>query len=86
MAEQSAQKIILERYAEKCRIAGGLRVGFVLRRQAILYVAGDYPGVDLEAGLAALIEDGMIKSSDSGDFCFLTAAGAEKIGGGEAAA
>lgn len=86
MVEQSAQKIILERYAEKCRIAGGLRVGFVLRRQAVLYVADEYPGVDLEVGLAALIADGMIKSSESGDFCFLTAAGVEEISGPEAAA
>jgi len=81
MAEQNAQKIILARYAEKCRLAGGPRVGYVLRKQAILYDADDYPGVDLEAGLAALIEDGMIRPSESGDFCFLTAAGVEKIGG-----
>ncbi len=86
MTEQSARKIILDRYSEKCRLAGGPRVGYVLRKQAILYIAEDYPGVDLEAGLVALIEDGLIKPSESGDFYFLTAAGVEKIGGPQVAA
>ncbi|MCP4200745.1 MAG: hypothetical protein GY769_02270 [bacterium] len=86
MAADSAQKIILDRYAERCRLAGGPRVGYVLRKQAILYVAEDHPGVDLEAGLAELVESGLVKASESGDFYFLTAVGAEKIGGSVASA
>jgi hypothetical protein len=81
MAEHSAQKIILDRYAEKCRMAGGPRVGYVLRKQAILFAAEEHPGVDLVAGLDDLIDGGMLKSSESGEFYFLTAAGVEKIGG-----
>jgi len=86
MAEKSAQKIILDRYAEKCRLAGGPRVGYVMRRRAILYVAEDSKSLDLEAGLAELVECGLVKPSESGNFYFLTAAGAEKIGGPKVAA
>ncbi len=86
MAAANATDIILDRYAEKCRLAGGARVGYVLRKQAILYVAEDHPGVDLEAGLASLVDEGMVKPSESGEFYFLTAAGAEKIGGAPAGA
>ncbi|MFQ5527587.1 MAG: hypothetical protein ACE5GX_15165 [Thermoanaerobaculia bacterium] len=81
MADPSATQIILDRYAEKCRLAGGPRVGYVLRKQAILHVAEDFPGVNLEAGLDTLVEDGLVKASESGDFYFLTAAGVAKIGG-----
>lgn len=77
----TAKQIILDRYAEKCRLAGGPRVGYVLRKQAILYGAEDHPEADFESGLEALVEEGLLKSSDTGDFFFLTAAGAEKIGG-----
>lgn len=86
MADDRAADIILDRYAEKCRLAGGPRVGYVLRKQAILYVAEDHPDVDLEGGLAGLVEDGILKPSESGVFFFLTAAGAAKIGGRDAAA
>lgn len=82
---RSAKDIILDLYAEKCRLAGGPRVGYVLRKQAILYVAGDHPDADLESGLDALVEDGLVKPNESGDFYFLTAAGVEKIGGPAAA-
>lgn len=78
---RTARDIILDRYAEKCRLAGGPRVGYVLRKQAILYAAEDHPETDLESGLEDLVEDGLLKSSETGDFYFLTAAGVEKIGG-----
>ena len=81
MADDRATSIILDRYAEKCRLAGGPRIGYVLRKQAILHVSEEHPGVDLVAGLELLVEDGMLKSSESGDFYFLTAAGVERIGG-----
>ena len=86
MADDAAQTIILRRYAEKCRLAGGPRVGYVLRKRAILHVADDHPGVDLEAGVEALLEEGLLKASESGNFLFLTAAGVEKIGGSVAPA
>lgn len=78
---RTARDIILDRYAEKCRLAGGPRVGYVLRKQAILYIADDHPDADLETGLEALVEVGLVKPNESGDFYFLTAAGVEKIGG-----
>lgn len=84
MAAETARKIILDLYAEKCRVAGGPRLGYVLRKQAILYSANDNPGVDLEAGMKALVEAELLRVSESGDFYFLTAAGVEAIGGAAA--
>ena len=82
----AATEIILDRFREKCRMAGGLRVGFVLRKDAILYLADEHPDVDFEAGLGQLVEDELLKVNESGDFYFLSATGAEKLGATEAAA
>lgn len=81
MGNDRAADIILDHYAEKCRLAGGPRVGYVLRKQSILRAADEDSGVDLERGLAGLVEAGLVKPSESGDFYFLTATGVEKIGG-----
>ena len=79
MTEQTAEQVILARYREKCRMAGGLRTGFVLRRGAILYVQADHPQLDLEAGIGRLIDQGLLKASESAEFVFLTAAGVERL-------
>ncbi len=76
MAQGTAEDIILDRYYEKCRMAGGPRKGYVLRKEAILYDAGDS---DLEPGLDALVEAGLLKASESGNFYFLTEAGVERL-------
>lgn len=78
----TAPEIILDRYREKCRMAGGPRAGFVLRRRALLYVQPEHPGLDLEAGIAALEDQGLLKSNESGSFLFLTQAGADVLAGG----
>lgn len=75
----TADRVILERYRDKCHAAGGVRPGYVLRRDAILYVADRHPGVDLEGGLESLVEQELLKANEAGSFFFLTAAGAEKI-------
>ena len=80
MTSLSAEEILLERYRQKCRMAGGPRPGFVLRRRALLYIQPRHPGVDLAAGVTKLEEKGLIKASESGDFVFLTAAGVEALG------
>jgi hypothetical protein len=79
MTTENAQQLVLERFREKCRMAGGPRPGFVLRRKAVLFVQGDHPEVDLEQGIAMLVEKGVLKASDNGDFLFLTAAGVEEL-------
>lgn len=75
----TADQVILDRYREKGRIAGGVRPGYVLRRDAILYIADRHPEVDLETGLDSLVEQDLLAPNEAGDFFFLTAAGAEKI-------
>ena len=74
-----ADRVILERYHDKCRAAGGPRAGYVLRRDAILYVADRYPDLDLEGGLASLVDLELIKANEEASFYFLTAAGVEKL-------
>ena len=81
MPTLSAEEILLDRYRQKCLMAGGPRPGFVLRRRALLYTQPEHPDVDLDSGIAALEKKGLIKASESGDFLFLTAAGVEQIGG-----
>ena len=75
----TADRVILERYHQKCRAAGGPRAGYVLRRDAILYVADQHPDLDLESGLGALVDEELLKASEDGSFYFLTAAGVEKL-------
>jgi hypothetical protein len=75
----AAPEILLERYREKCHMAGGPRAGFVLRRRALLYVQSEHPDLDLEAGISTLEDQGLLKSSESGSFLFLTQAGVEAL-------
>lgn len=76
---KTADRVILERYREKGRIAGGIRPGYVLRRDAILYISDRHPDVDLESGLDSLVDQDLLKANDGGSFFFITAAGVEKI-------
>ena len=75
----TADRVILERYRDKCHLAGGVRAGYVLRRRAILLAGEDHPDLDLEAGLDSLVEQELLKANDDGSFFFLTATGVEKI-------
>ena len=79
MTTLSAEEILLDRYRQKCAMAGGPRPGFVLRRRALLYTQPEHPGIDLAAGIATLEKQGLVKASESGDFLFLTAAGVKEI-------
>ena len=77
-----AEQAILERYREKTHLAGGARLGYVLRRDAILYHRQRRPDLDWEGALQALVEKGILKASDKGDFYFLSQAGVEALGPG----
>jgi hypothetical protein len=79
MTTDAAAEVILHRFHDKCHSAGGPRAGYVLRRKAILQVQGRHPDLDLESGLDALVEEGLLKVSEEGTFFFLTAAGVEKL-------
>jgi hypothetical protein len=80
----AAERAVLERFREKCTIAGGPRAGYTLRLAAIRQVAAQHPGVDLDAGLAGLVEKGLLKRNEKGDFYYLAAAGAALLEGAAA--
>ncbi len=73
------ERVILDRFEEKCRMAGGPRSGYMLRKRAILYIRDDHPDLDLERGLEALRQKEMLVASEKGDLIYLTEAGAEKL-------
>lgn len=70
-----SEREILERFKVKCVAAGGPRTGYVLRRKAI----GKAVSADLDAGLAGLVEKGLLAANEDGALYFLTDAGVEAI-------
>lgn len=73
------ERVILDRYYEKSRMAGGPRTGYMLRKQAVTCLGGEHPDLDFEAGLAALAEKGLLLPSESGALYYLTEAGCEAL-------
>lgn len=69
---------VLRRFSEKTHLAGGPRLGYVLRKRAV--GAGQDPDFDTDGTLAGLVEKGLLASSESGDFVFLTEQGVEALG------
>lgn len=74
-----AERVVLERYHEKTRIAGGPRLGFVLRQDAIRYDEAERAAGDLGAGLDGLLAKGLLAASEDRRFFFLTESGAELL-------
>jgi len=66
------EQLVLERFLEKCRMAGGSRAGYMLRKQAIVY---RHPEVDLDPALAGLVDKDLLKVNEGGQLFYLTAAG-----------
>lgn len=76
---QTAEAVILDRFRQKCRAAGGPRTGFVLRRGSALFIQKNHPDLDLESGIAALVTKGLLKANESGAFLYLTAEGVDQL-------
>jgi len=70
-----AERVVLQRYHEKTRIAGGPRSGFVLRQAAIRYAETAHAAGDLGVGLDSLVEKGLLSASEDRRFFFLTESG-----------
>ncbi len=79
MEHTEVEKLILERFFQKCRLAGGPRVGYMLRRRAICWVEDEHPNLDFGAGLDGLVEKGVLKRNDGGDRYFLSEEGVETL-------
>lgn len=73
----TTERALMDRFAQKTQIAGGASRGYVLRRQALAYDRG--ADFDLEGGLAKLVERGLLTTSESGDFVYLTEQGADSL-------
>ncbi len=80
MELSAAERVVLQRYHEKTRIAGGPRKGYVLRQDAIRYGEAA-SGADLGVGLDGLVEKGLLSASEDRRFFFLTESGAGLLAG-----
>lgn len=79
MGNAEAERVVLERFYEKSRMTGEVRAGYGLRKKAIEQAAAEHPGLDLDAGLAGLVEKGALKANAKGDWFFLTAQGVGEL-------
>ncbi len=77
--EPTAENVVLDRFRQRCRVAGGPRAGYVLRRASILYVQKDHPELDLESGISELVSQQILKANETGSFLFLTAEGIDRL-------
>ncbi len=76
MELSAAERVVLQRYHEKTRIAGGPRTGYVLRQEAIRYGESNRREGNLGTGLDSLVEKGLLLASEDRRFYFLTESGA----------
>jgi len=73
--------------AERCRIAGGARAGFSLRRTALEALAGGgRVKEEISAGVEELVRAGYLQSNASGTRLYLTEAGVTWLSGPDPAA
>ena len=79
MDQQNVEQVIMDRFYEKSRMAGGPRTGYMLRRQAVVCLEADHPDLDFEAGLESLAGKGLIVPNEAGDLLYLSEAGTEAL-------
>ena len=77
MDSSNAEQVILSRFRQRCHTAGGVKTGYGMRAQAIRYVQPENPGVDIDAGLEAMVAKGWLKANEARTWYYLTEAGAE---------
>jgi hypothetical protein len=77
----TAEQVVLNRFKERCHIAGTVQPGYGMRAQAIRYVEPQFPGLDLGVELEAMVEKGWLKKNASGTWYYLTPEGAEQVRG-----
>ena len=79
MPSKTVEELIMDRFYEKSRMAGGPRPGYMLRKQAVLCLQDDHPELDLDAGVAALVDQGLLLPNEGGDLLYLSEAGSEAL-------
>ena len=75
----AAEQTVMDRFAQKTHIAGGPRAGYVLRKQAV--GSEQEPDFDLDGGIAALVDKGLLATSEGGEWVYLTPEGAAQLAG-----
>lgn len=79
MAKTSCESLILNRFFEKCRIAGGPKAGYVLRKAAITYGIDRDRDSEFDGCLAELVDRGVLLSNEASTLYFLTAKGVDVL-------
>lgn len=79
MELSKAEQVILNRFRERCHIAGSVQRGYGMRAQAIRYVQPEHPGVDLDAGLGEMVQKGWLKINEARTWYYLTEEGVEQV-------
>lgn len=79
MSEPSCESLILNRFFEKCRIAGGPKAGYVLRKAAINYGIDQDRESEFDGCLAGLVDQGVLSSNEASTLFFLTAKGVDVL-------
>lgn len=74
-----SEAAIMDQFHDKTRIAGSAQAGYLLRLEAIRRLRRSSPEVDVEQGLAGLVEKDLLQPTEKGDRYVLTAAGAERL-------
>ena len=74
-----AEKVILDRYADKCHLAGGPKTGYMMRKRSIVYFSEQHSEINLEQGLESLVDKGLVKPSDDAERYYLSEQGAEAL-------
>lgn len=75
----TVEQVILDRFYEKSRMAGGPRAGYMLRKRAVVCLEDAHQELDLEAGLESLTERGLLLRAESGELYYLSEAGSEAL-------
>ena len=81
MSYSEAESLVLARFAEKSRIAGGPKAGYNLRKASIEYGGDARHRAAATEGLLSLVEKALLVSNESGDRYILTTEGAEVLAG-----
>ena len=79
MSLSEAEAHVLHRFAEKCRIAGGAKAGYVLRRRSVEQGWDRADGSAMEQALEALVSRGLLAVNEAQDRFILTEQGVESL-------
>lgn len=88
MDTTKAEQAVLNRFRERCHIAGTVAVGYGMRADAIRLADPRSPSLDvadMDQALAAMVEKGWLKRNEAGTWYYLAAEGAERVKGTAAA-